>query len=355
MPDGSNLPVEGARPSVEIEGERQATLTSAMSTMDIHESADGLARCDLVFGNWGGPERSGFQHFGRDLLEFGKALKLTLGRGALFEGRISAIHARFPDGGTAQIGVCAEDRLQDLRMTRRTRCFADASLADVARRIASDHGLRPRIDVSGETYKMLAQVNQSDLAFLRDLARREDAQIWVEGAELHAVQRARRQGETLELAWAGQLREFRVCADLAHQRTKLVGAGWNVADKTAARHEAGEAAIRAELGRGASGAATLQRAFGARVDTLAHQVPASDAQARAVAEASFRHLARRFVVGRGVAQTRPALRVGARVNVKGVGPLFEGEYTVTDVHIRFDAGLGLRTEFGCDRPAIGQR
>jgi phage protein D len=98
----------------------------------------------------------------------------------------------------------------------------------------------------------------------------------------------------------------------------------------------------------------LRQAFGERPDTLAHAVPASGAQARALAEASFRHLARRFVVGRGVAETKPELRVGAKVTIKGVGPLFEGDYTVTDVAIRYDAELGLRTEFACDRPAIGR-
>ena len=56
----------------------------------------------------------------------------------------------------------------------------------------------------------------------------------------------------------------------------------------------------------------------------------------------------------GVAETKAELRVGAKVRIKGIGPLFEGEYMVTDAQIRFDAQLGLRTEFVCDRPAIGQ-
>ena len=60
-------------------------------------------------------------------------------------------------------------------------------------------------------------------------------------------------------------------------------------------------------------------------------------------------------MGRGVAETRPELRVGAKVKIKGVGPIFEGDYFITDVTIRFDAKMGLRTEFRCDRPAIGQR
>lgn len=346
--------VKSARPSIEVDGQRDATLTASLMAMDIVETSEGLARCDLRFGNWGGGDRGGFQHFGRDKLDFGKAIAVTLGDGKLFKGSITAISAQFPEGKTAQIGVCAEDRLQDLRMTRRTRSFADATLADVLKRVAGDHGLQTQIDVSGETYKLLAQVNQSDLAFIRDLARREDAQVWIEDMKLSAAQRSRRRAPTVELAWAGDLREFHVCADLAHQRTKLVGAGWSVADKRAAKHEAGEAAIRAELNGGPSGAQTLQRAFGARVDTLAHAMPAVDAEARALAEASFRHMARRFVVGHGVADAKPELRVGAKLKIKGVGPLFEGDYTVTEVLIRFDAKKGLRTEFWCDRPALGK-
>jgi Bacteriophage probable baseplate hub protein len=354
MPDGTVTQVKDSRPSVEIEGQRDATLTAGLMSLAVLEGADGFVRCELVFGNWGGENGGGFQHFGRDKLEFGKAIKLTLGGGTLFDGRVSAISAKFPEGGTPQVGVLAEDRLQDLRMTRRTRAFADATLADVVRKIATDQGLQPDVDASGETYKLLAQVNQSDLAFVRDLARREDVQVWVEGTKLKAVQRARRQGGTVELAWAGTLRAFEVCADLAHQRTKLCASGWNVADKQVAKNEAGEAAIRAELAGGESGAGILQRAFGERADTLAHGLPCSDAQARVLAEASFRHLARRFVVGRGVAETKPELRVGAKVKLTGLGPLFEGEYIVAETVIRYDAAAGLRTEFACERPAIGR-
>jgi phage protein D len=343
-----------ARPSIEIDGQRDATLTSAMYTLEVVDSTDGLARCDVTFGNWGGPEHGGFQHFGRDTLEFGKSLRITVGSGVIFDGRITAITAEFPEGAPPRVGVCAEDRLQDLRMTRRTRAFTDASIDSVLQQIASDHGLQPDVSVGGETYKALAQVNQSDLAFIRDLARREDAQVWVEGTTLKAAKRASRQAGRVDLSWAGQLRQFSVSADLAHQRTKLVGAGWNVETKSSSRHEADEAAISGEVGGGASGAATLRQAFGERTDTLAHAVPASDAQAQAVAESSFRHLARRFVTGYGVAETTAELRVGAKLDVRGVGPLFEGEYTITDIAVRFDGRSGLRTEFLCDRPAIGQ-
>jgi phage protein D len=353
MPDGSLPPVKGARPSVEIDGQRDATLSASLLALDIADTVDGLANCELLFGNWGGPEKAGFQHFDRKTIEFGKAIVVRLGTDALFEGRISAITARFPNGGPPQIGICAEDRLQDLRMTRRTRCFADATLADVMRRIAGEHGLQVQADLNGPQHKILAQTNQSNLAFLRDLARREDAQIWAEGTTLKAVPRTRRDAGTVELAWVGTLREFSVAADLTHQRTSLVAAGWDVAGKQAVKHEADEASIKAELASSDSGPATLQRTFGARADTLAHGLPFDGAEARALAEASMRHLARRFVTGHGTAETTATLRVGAKLKLSGLGPLFDGEYTMIQVHHRFDSRVGLRTEFACDRPSLG--
>ena len=324
-------------------------------SLDILESEEGFARCELLFGNWGGAGSAGFRYFGRDLLEFGKPLRVKLGDGTLFDGRISAIFAKFPDGGTPQIGVFAEDRLQDLRMTRRTRAFADASLADVLRRIAGDHGLGTDLSVAGETHKLLAQVNQSDLAFIRDLARREGVQVWMDGSTLKAAPRTQRGGEAVELAWAGTLREFEVCADLAHQRTTVVAAGWSVSDKRAARHEAGESAIAGEiaggLGRCGDPAAGVRRACrhararGAAVRRRGARgrrgaVPPSRAGASSPRAASPKRATRCVV--------------GAKVNIKGVGPLFEGDYVLTETHVRFEQARGLRTEFRCDRAAIGR-
>lgn len=353
MATDGNPAIQGARPSVEVEGERDATLTASLTTLDILDSADGLARCTLWFGNWGSSESPGFQHFDRSRIELGKAFGVKLGDDNLFQGRVSAIQARFPEGETPQIGVCLEDRLQDLRMVRRTRCFADATLGDVIERIASDHGLRADASLNGPRYPVVAQMNQSDLAFLRDLARAEDVQVWADGSTLKATKRSERDAGTLQLRWAGGLRAFEVSADLAHQRTALVASGWDVATKQGTSFRADDEVVRGELGDGESGSAALRQSFGERVDTLAHGLPTDNATARALARSCMRHLARRFVVGRGVAETRVDLRVGSRLTLGGLGPLFDGDYTLTLVHHRFD-GQGLRTEIGCDRPALGR-
>ena len=75
----------------------------------------------------------------------------------------------------------------DLRMTRRSRHFEQMSDADVIRQIAQDHGLSAEVDVPGSAHTVLAQVNQSDLAFLRERARAAGVELWVEDTRLRAA------------------------------------------------------------------------------------------------------------------------------------------------------------------------
>jgi phage protein D len=226
--------------------------------------------------------------------------------------------------------------------------------ADVFRQIAADHGLSAQIDVSGSSCEVITQVNQSDLAFLRERARGVDAELWVDGSTLHVQPRSGRRSTPLQLAYGARLREFTVTADLAGQRTSLLTHGWDIAAKSALRAQVDAAAIAGELNGDASGAGILSSAIGDRVESVAHSIPRSSAEARAQAEAMFRTAARRFVTGRGVAETDARLRVGAQVDLQGIGPLFSGKYYVSQVRHVFDGAGGIRTEFAGERAGIGQ-
>ncbi|MFN3303889.1 MAG: phage late control D family protein [Roseateles sp.] len=357
MPDAS-IPLSSGRPTVEVEGQVASDLAAALQALEIRERIDGLAQAQLAFGNWGTRDGApGYTLFGRDRLEFGKTLAVKLGPDLLFSGRVMALQARFPKAGVgeAQLVVQLEDRLQDLRMARRSRSFDQASLADAAQRIASDHGLTAAVDVDAPTLPLLAQVNQSDLAFLREQARRCEAEVWLDGSTLHLAARKRRGGSTLALDYGGKLMSLDVRADLALQRTELSVAGWSVADKQAIRETArASSLLGSETGDGEAGAALLESKLGARPDTVAHLHPGSADEARQLAEAWLRQINRRFVVGHGVAQPDARLRCGASVDLTGLGPLFSGKYSLAEVTHRFDMAEGLRTEFVAERPWIGR-
>ena len=348
----ARLPSRPARPTIEVGGRPNETLEAALLAYALTESLDGMAHAEMRFGNWGGPDEPGFQYFDRRTLDFATEIVVKLRDAVLFRGRISALSGHFPAGGAPEISVLAEDRLQDLRMLRRTRTFEQASLADVVSRVASDHGLQADAQGSGPTYAVLAQVNQSDLAFLNDLARREGAQVWSEDSKL--VLRKGRERADVELAWAGTLREFDVAADISGQRTKVTASGWSVAQKQAVTSEAQKAAVQAELGNDEAGEDILTAKFGERPERIVHYTPANEDEARSQAEASYRYMARNFVTGRGVCETDPLIRCGAKVTLSGLGPLFDGAYRLRTVTHLFDAAEGSRSEFTCDRPGLGR-
>ena len=153
----------------------------------------------------------------------------------LFDGRIRLWKATSPAGAPPFITVLAEDRFQDLRMTRRTRTFEDVSDADVIRRMASDHGFTADVSADGPTYKTLAQVNQSDLAFMRERARSIDAELWMDGSNIRVKARANRRTSAIELTLGADLQSFTATSDLATQRTSVTANGWTSGKAPGAR------------------------------------------------------------------------------------------------------------------------
>ncbi len=356
MADGSAAAthIRVSRPAFRVGGQDQPTLATGLLELSIHESTLGLYRCEARIGNWGpSGGGTGFLYFDRKLLDFGKPFQVKLGADLLFDGRITALEARFPEGSPPELAVLVEDRFQDLRMTRRTRTFPNASDADVIQQIASQHGLTAQVDVNGPTYKVLAQVNQSDLAFLRERCHTIDAELWMEGSTLHAQSRTGRAGQPLTLGYGNELREFTVLADLAGQRTSVTVGGWDVQAKKELKQEATDSVLGGELEGGTSGASLLSSTLGDRKEVLVHTVPLDASEARSRAETFFKLGARRFLTGHGTAQTDARLRVGARVDLQGLGSLFSGKYAVTEVKHLFDGARGLRTEFAAERAALG--
>jgi phage protein D len=167
--------------------------------------------------------------------------------------------------------VLADDKLQDLRMTRRTRTFADKSDSDAMRSIASDHSLTSDIDVSGPTHKVLAQVNQSDLAFLASAR-----MPWVPRSGSRAPSSASRNAARAATARSPHVAEpaarIHVTADLASQRTAVSVSGWDVSGKQAIKADATDSAVSSELGNDTSGFSILKN-IAPRKENLAHPVP----------------------------------------------------------------------------------
>jgi uncharacterized protein len=347
-----------ATPTLLVDGTADPALGARVLTATVEEDTDGLRRCELVLGNWG-ETGDGLGHVlsDRRTVDFGTALEIAIGegdrRGTVFAGAVTGLEEQYPAGGSPRLAVLAEDQLQNLRMTRRTRTFEDVTDADVVRQVAGEHGLRAEVDLDEVRYRVLGQLAVSDLAFLRDRVRAVGGELWVAGGALHAQARARREAGELTLTLGADLRELRVLADLAHQRTAVVVSGWDVLGKDTIEHRAGEEAVSVELDGGTSGPATLSQAFGERVEQVVDAVPLGTAEARTLAEAHQRRRSRRFLTGSAVAEGDARIDVGSRVRLAGVADPVAGAYTVTAVRHTFDGAAGFVTFFGVERPGLG--
>jgi phage protein D len=345
-------------PRITVAGDLQSGLMRDLLDLEVEEHTHGLCSLRATLANWGFTgQGQGFRYLDRSTLDFGSPVTVGFGPDGgtvLFDGAISAINAEFPEYGPGTVTICAEDTLQEYRMTRRTRTFENSSIGDIARQLASEHGLTAQADVDGPSRKVVNQLNVSDLAFLRSLAYADGAELWLADRTVHLQRRGDRPATSVVLTYGGDLRSFTVRADLAHQVTDVAVCGWSVADKDAIKETGDASVLGAELASGdTSGSIVLGQAFAERHECLVVAEPLDGDDARTRARAAYLDRARRFVTGTGMTEGTPALRPGVVVTLSGLVPLFNGDYRVVRTRHHFNVADGYRTEFDVERAGIG--
>ena len=197
-------------------------------------------------------------------------------------------------------------------MKRRTRTFEDSSMADIARAIAGDLGLTPRITGFSDPIGTQVQMNESDLAFLRRLLARYDGDVQVVGSELHVSPRGEVRRSAVELALRSQLRRATVLADLAHQVSEVTVTGWDPARGASA--SPGAAAVRSrDRAAGGEAAICCERA---RPPFAPDRAPGGEHERRShrARQRGLRRAAAPFRDVDGTAEGNPAVRAGTHLD-----------------------------------------
>jgi phage protein D len=349
-----------AGPIFKLEGQANGEMARDILRLEIEETTAGLKTLSVRLVAQGPPENGGDQqllYLDGSVIDFGKKLSVVLGAPpaahTVFTGWISAIEADFKEGGDPEVVLFAEDKLMKLRMTRRLKTYENVSDADIASAIAGEHGLTPEVDADGPTYDVVQQWNMSDLAFLRERARKIQAEVWVGDETLYFKSRGKRTATELTLIQGNQLLAIRARADLAHQRTKVKVSGYDASQRDRIEEEATEDAIQAEVSGGLTGPATLQRAFGERVSQRVREAPLKSTEASDWVRAEMLRRARSFVTVTGTTRGSADMVVSSKLTLQRTGHPFEGAgYYVTRVCHTYDLENGFRTHFEAERPTV---
>jgi phage protein D len=350
-----------ARPSFLIDGELSSRLSTDLFRLEVSEDEEGLARLEAVFLNWGRATETAspdYLYYDGVLLDFGKAIDVYAGeednRDKIFSGVITGINGVFSELRPPEITVLAEDRLQWLRIRRRSRYYEDKTDNDMVDDIGRDYSLVADTNAEAPSHKEFLQVNQSDLAFLRERARSIDTRLELKENQL--IFHARRQSaeQPVKLTRDNELLRFNVCADLTHQRMQVRVHGYSVENKEGIHEAIGNEALADEQSvPGLTGPQVLAEINADLAEDLHLEVPATADEARTIARSIMRQRARRFVRGRGVTSGTPGMHVGTRVDIVDVGPWFSGIYHIVSVRHCYDQRDGLRTYFWAERVDLG--
>jgi uncharacterized protein len=292
-------------------------------------------------------------------VDVGRSLTVALGppdgRRSVFDGMISAYEVVLGDAEPPVVVVLAEDALMGLRMTRRSRSYTSVSDADVAAVLAREHGLQADVDVDGPTYDVLHQMNQSDLAFLRERARLVQAELWCTGRTLHFRSRPSRDGTEVALVHGGELISVRLCADLAHQRSEVAVSGYDAEKREVIDERAGPDVVDAEVSGGRTGARAVASAFANSGTRRVREAALTSDEAAGWAKAEMLRRGRRFVTATGTTTGTLDMTVGSRLTLQQVGAPLDGDgYYVTRVRHTFDLRRGLRTRFEAERATLNE-
>ncbi len=336
-----------ARPTVLVDGQRNATVTEMARVCVVREAEGGLATLALTLSNWGVTEGSiGFVFDAGGAIALGTTLKVYMGETtsprAVFEGTVHAIEANACTGAPPEVTFLAEDRLFAARLARRSAVYADATLAEVVNTVAQRLGLQADVGELGSATGTWAQFDESDLAFLRRLLARHDADLQLSDGRLQVRRIADRDRGELSLSMYSQLQRLRIVADLAQQVTEVSAGGFDVASGRA--FSASSRGAAAGPGSGTQGAAALA-ALQPRSEHLAPLACRDEAEARALADAAFDQRARRFVRAHGSTEGNAELRVGTTLRLDGSGRRFDNRYAVVEATHRWDLVSGYQTDF----------
>ncbi len=302
-----------------------------------------------------------------DLFKEGNAIKIELGYvddlEPMFDGEITSINPTFPGSGTPTLGIQGYSRMHRLIGSAQTRTFQDATDKQIVEQIAGDAGLTAECEDTETTRPYVIQCNKTDLVFLRELAEAIRFELSVEGKKL--ILRKPKEGETkaCTLVW-GHPRESFAPGSLVVPLESFSPRMNTMGQPAAVRYRGHDGNKQEIVGRagsgdeeaaggGETGAEATAAAFGQRREQVQVASPvASQAEADQRARADYNRRSSRFVEGSAATFGVPYLRAGRKVEIKGIGTRFSGEYYVTrSTHSL--SGSGYRTTINVRRGTLG--
>jgi phage protein D len=282
----------------------------------------------------------------------------------MIEGEITNISPTFPADGIPTVEISGHTRMHRLRGTNNTRTFQHMTHAQVAQQIAQANGLQAETDNTEIQFDYLIQPNQSDLDFLKQLAKRIHYEILVQGKKLIFRKAQESHPKMYTLVWAGvqrafasggntlPLKSFAPELNATAPASNVQQRAYDPTSKQALVSNAGPSDQTSTMGGSQSGSELPQNAFQVPRNEVDVSSPfATQAEGDQRAKATLNQRALQLIKGTAETIGIPDLRSGQNVQLLGLGQRFEGLYHIDQATHTINAS-GYSTSLHLTRNSI---
>lgn len=266
----------------------------------------------------------------------------------LMTGEVTALEAELDGTGTFTT-VRGYDPSHRLHRGTRSETYQQVTYADVVRKVAQRANLQVgTIDATTTVHPLLAQGNQSDWDFLREIADVVGYHLGVENGKLEFSKPTKAStapgGPSEQVPTAidlgSDLLQLRAAITAGGQVPNVEVRGWDPAAQQAVVATAPSQTQSAVVGVTPQ---ELAGKFGAVPFVVSHQPHRTQATADAVAKAIADRVAGTFAEFEGVARGNAKLRAGVAISIGNLGDPFDGKYTLSRVRHVFEPDTGYTT------------
>jgi phage protein D len=284
------------------------------------------------------------EHQGAPVWNFGDAVECTFGDASspIFSGEIVAIEPSFSGESLYSIVIRAMEKTHRLGRGRVTRIFEEQKDSDVVSTVAGESGLSVEAEATNETHSYILQRNESNLAFLKRLAARNNYQLRVADNKV-VFKKAQYDDGGPTLTMGEDLISLKINYNTSDLVTQVVVRGWDPASKAEVVGTADINDVDA-IGDGDMGMASAAN-FGENIAYITDVPVSSQAVADAIAKAEINRLARQFARGQGKVHGNNEVIAGGMVTFARAPTGSNGSFHVLSCRHVVGPSSGWITEF----------
>jgi phage protein D len=263
----------------------------------------------------------------------------------LLQGEIVAVEPELTQAAGMTVIIRGYDKSHRLHRGKKSRSFIKMTDSDIVKEIARSCGLAVKADSTPVVYEHVIQDNRTDMEFIHERAQRAGFISWVENGTIHFL-KSSSSAAPVVLEWGKNLTDFQARLSSAGQVNNSEVHGWDVKQKQPITGNRTSPTDTPRVDGQNHGGQLASQGLGVKdiKEVINSQPVETQSEAEMLAQSRLNEVSQSFFQAEGKCWGNTAIRAGKKVEIKGIGHRFSGQYLVTRAVHRYDIS-GYATSF----------